>query len=281
VTENSNIKDRSSVKGFGAKLKTEREARDVTLEEISRVTRVSLHLLRAMEEDRWEEVPGGIFSRNFIRLYANHLGLEAEKLVDEFRRFIDIKNQAETEKQDYPRKRQDADGSTNYSWMYVAFTATIVILIGGFILVNNISNQPESTSNEMNRVNETAGQIGEPEEAVQLDRTSEGESGIVSENQDSGLSVELIETSRERTWFQWRADGELKSPPDGENLLRNQARTLNADETIWLNITRLQSIELHINGTQRQWSEFSPDVRTNEDGSTISYIIQINKADLK
>lgn len=69
---------------FGETLKRERELRGVTLEEISGATRISTRFLKAIEEERWGELPGGVFNRGFVRAMARYLGLNEENTVAEY-----------------------------------------------------------------------------------------------------------------------------------------------------------------------------------------------------
>lgn len=69
---------------FGEHLKREREMRGVTLEEISAATRISIRFLEALEKERWDQLPGGIFNRGFIRTVARFLGLNEESLIAEY-----------------------------------------------------------------------------------------------------------------------------------------------------------------------------------------------------
>jgi cytoskeleton protein RodZ len=71
---------------FGENLRREREMRGVTLEEISESTKISTRLLKALETDQFSELPGGIFTRNFIRAYAQYLGLDEEHALAEYKR---------------------------------------------------------------------------------------------------------------------------------------------------------------------------------------------------
>src|SRR5712692_3063379 len=72
--------------GFGENLRREREARGVSLEGISSATKISVRLLRAIEEEDFDRLPGGVFNVNFVRQYARHLGLEEEEIISEYRR---------------------------------------------------------------------------------------------------------------------------------------------------------------------------------------------------
>jgi len=69
---------------FGEHLKREREMRGVSLNEISAATRISTRFLEAIENDRWNELPGGAFNRGFIRSIARFLGLDEDSLVAEY-----------------------------------------------------------------------------------------------------------------------------------------------------------------------------------------------------
>jgi len=69
---------------FGENLRREREMRGVSLEEISSATKISLRFLEAIESEDFAKLPGGIFSRSFIRSYARYLGLDEERVVAEY-----------------------------------------------------------------------------------------------------------------------------------------------------------------------------------------------------
>lgn len=69
---------------FGESLKRERELRGVTLEEISAATRIATRFLKAIESEQWDQLPGGVFNRGFVRAMARFLGLDEENTVAEY-----------------------------------------------------------------------------------------------------------------------------------------------------------------------------------------------------
>jgi cytoskeleton protein RodZ len=69
---------------FGENLRRERELRGISLREIADATKISVRFLKALEEDRVDLLPGGLFPKAFVRQYARHLGLDAERYVAEF-----------------------------------------------------------------------------------------------------------------------------------------------------------------------------------------------------
>jgi cytoskeleton protein RodZ len=69
---------------FGESLRTQRELRGVSLREMADSTKISVRFLQALEEDRLDVLPGGIYPRAFVRQYALHIGLDPERTVADF-----------------------------------------------------------------------------------------------------------------------------------------------------------------------------------------------------
>ena len=66
---------------FGDELRRERLVREITLEEISAATKISLRLLTALEKSDLSRLPAPAFTRGFIRSYALHIGIDPEEKV--------------------------------------------------------------------------------------------------------------------------------------------------------------------------------------------------------
>ena len=69
---------------FGERLKRERELREVSLDELSKATRISNRFLLALENEDWGKLPGGVFGHGFVRSIARYLGLSEEALLGEY-----------------------------------------------------------------------------------------------------------------------------------------------------------------------------------------------------
>ena len=69
---------------FGAKLKLEREKRKITLEQISGSTKIGIRMLQALEEDNFNQLPGGIFNRGFVRAYSRFVGLDEDQTIADY-----------------------------------------------------------------------------------------------------------------------------------------------------------------------------------------------------
>ncbi len=69
---------------FGEKLKLEREKRKITLEQISSSTKIGTRMLQALEEDKFNQLPGGIFNKGFVRAYSRCVGLDEDQTVADY-----------------------------------------------------------------------------------------------------------------------------------------------------------------------------------------------------
>jgi len=115
---------------FGENLRREREMRGVSLEEISSATKISLRFLEAIEREDFTKLPGGIFSRSFIRTYARYLGLDEERVVAEFQL-------AAHPQVDFDLHRMTGSSSSGRPRARTPMIATlvaVVLLAGGYAL---------------------------------------------------------------------------------------------------------------------------------------------------
>jgi cytoskeletal protein RodZ len=71
---------------FGSTFKARREAKGLSLEQIATETRINTRFLQAIEHDDFQALPGGIFSRGFVRAYAEVLGMDPDQAVADFDR---------------------------------------------------------------------------------------------------------------------------------------------------------------------------------------------------
>jgi cytoskeletal protein RodZ len=75
---------RPSPLSFGEELKRERLLREVSLEEISSATKISMRLLVALEAGDVAKLPAPVFIRGFIRAYSLHLGLDPVEKINTY-----------------------------------------------------------------------------------------------------------------------------------------------------------------------------------------------------
>ncbi|MDQ6679153.1 MAG: helix-turn-helix domain-containing protein, partial [Acidobacteriota bacterium] len=70
---------------IGETLRRERLARGLDLQQVSQSTKIGTRMLQAMESDDFSKLPGGVFTRSFIKQYAAVLGLDPQSLDEQLR----------------------------------------------------------------------------------------------------------------------------------------------------------------------------------------------------
>lgn len=74
-------RDGSVGETLGARLRRAREARDLSLREVSDQTRITRRHLEAIEADDYKQLPGGIFNRSFVKAFARAVGYDEDEAV--------------------------------------------------------------------------------------------------------------------------------------------------------------------------------------------------------
>src|SRR5258706_666891 len=92
---------------FGRQLKEARELRGVSLRQIATATKISMAVLEALERNDFSRLPGGIFSRAFVRAYAIEVNLDPDQTVQEF--LVEYEKSLNAAAQRVPRPEVTAD----------------------------------------------------------------------------------------------------------------------------------------------------------------------------
>ena len=71
---------------FGEDLRMERTSRRIALEHIAAVTKISPRHLKALEEEHFKELPGGILNKGIVRGYTGVVGLDQNAWTERFMR---------------------------------------------------------------------------------------------------------------------------------------------------------------------------------------------------
>jgi len=74
---------------IGSDLRRARTRREIELGEVEAATRIRARFLSAIENEEWDVLPGGFYTRGFIRTYATYLGLDGDRLAEDFKREVE------------------------------------------------------------------------------------------------------------------------------------------------------------------------------------------------
>jgi cytoskeletal protein RodZ len=155
---------------LGEELRRRREERGTTLAEISEATRIGTRFLKAIEADNFSVLPGGIYTRNFIRSYAENVGMGEDEAIALYHQQVsgqsaDGPQQSPAEPQPLPAPEtkarihrletvavRQAAPRTNWSTIVIAAGIVLIILIIAVSLVQRLNRggtigEPQSAGN--------------------------------------------------------------------------------------------------------------------------------------
>ena len=140
---------------FGGKLRAARERRGVPLREIANKTKISVGVLEALERNDFSRLPGGIFSRAFVRSYAIEVGLDPDEAIQDFLAELP-RDAAISVSQTQSDQIEDGESLESDRRMATTFMKLIALSIpiagavlyfgGGIRRTANATLQPEETS---------------------------------------------------------------------------------------------------------------------------------------
>ena len=151
---------------IGDYLKTERETRRLSIEEVSSTTRIPRKALESLEDDRFEDLPSGVFVRGFIKAYASAVDIDAEEVLARF-----DEQQPQTLP---PAPLSTVHSKRGYGAILLAITtaALFAIIVATFALVRRAPAQTDPI--------ELSSAVPCQVEAVKVERFSCGPSTIVT-----------------------------------------------------------------------------------------------------
>ena len=116
---------------FGSMMRQARERKGVSLQQVASVTKISARVLGALERNDPTKLPGGIFSRAFVRSYAREIGVDPEVAVAQFATAFPQASGAE----ELPRTKDAEEIEAFESSRQIATTVMQVIGISVLVLV--------------------------------------------------------------------------------------------------------------------------------------------------
>ena len=126
---------------FGGKLRQARERRGLSLRQIANSTKITASSLEALERNDISKLPGGIFSRAFVRSYAVEVGLNPDDTVREFLERFGQGSQPSAEAgavaapiPEHERTYHDEQRKAARTLAIIGVTVLLVVVVGVFTL---------------------------------------------------------------------------------------------------------------------------------------------------
>jgi cytoskeleton protein RodZ len=118
----------------GSRLARQRERRDITLQEIARITKINIHYLNAIDHDQLNRLPGGIITKGFLRAYAKEVGVDSDEIIADYTAAVQA-----SQRENVPSPQPEAKPlRTKSEWVTEHITSwgsAAALLLGFFILL--------------------------------------------------------------------------------------------------------------------------------------------------
>jgi hypothetical protein len=226
---------------FGENLRRERELRGIGLREIAEATKISVRFLQALEQDRLDILPGGLFPRAFVRQYAKHLGLDAERLVAEF---------VYAQSGDHPPEKKP-EPPPRHGRSKLLGLLILAVLAAGSVLALRVQ-----TSDRGSRAAVPA--PAAPSPIRPGDRVYPPPSAEPSSSSDQGLVLTL--SARQSCWVAAQVDGATVL---NRILIEGETQTIEAQGEIVLSVGNAGGLSFSVNNRQGVALGRSGEVRRN------------------
>jgi cytoskeleton protein RodZ len=168
--------------GIGATLREARKRRKVDLSEVEAAIKIRIRYLQAIENEEWDALPGGAYTRGFIRTYAFYLGLDGERLADDFRRSAGppVGDRVPKRVEPVPMGERRGGSRAPGGLLIAAVCLALVALVVGIALVGGGDDQSSSTAPLADRhqaggekPSQAAATVAQPGVAMRLAATAE------------------------------------------------------------------------------------------------------------
>ncbi|KGP73525.1 helix-turn-helix domain-containing protein [Pontibacillus yanchengensis] len=133
---------------IGSRLKEAREAKNLSLEDIQKETKIQTRYLQAIEKGNFGIMPGKFYTRAFIKQYAEAVGLDPEALMEEHKG--ELPSSSEEEYVQYTRLQRHKDETSNKGSAVMSFFPKFIIalMIIGIVVVAYVFTQKALTGND-------------------------------------------------------------------------------------------------------------------------------------
>ena len=224
----------SAANNVGARLREAREARSMELRDIAATTKISIGALEALEQNDFDPLPGGIFTRAFVRAYASEVGLDPEQTTRDFM------SQAPAEAGNDPIRLDDEQMPSRRQVVETVFKLLIIgvplagLLFLGLRGASTVSPPPGDAGGPVEAVAEPV-PVPPPAPPVEVEETATA----------ARESLALVLRPRGESWVSLTVDGERVL---SRIMQAGEEESYEAEDEITLNIGNAGQFDFEING---------------------------------
>jgi cytoskeletal protein RodZ len=233
---------------IGAVLRAERVRRGLSLQDVARETKISERMLAAMEAGKFDQLPGAVFAKNFVRQYAGLLDIDAAPLLESLPR-VDVASSP----MPVPRQAAIRESRWDPRWNSALASIAWTVLAGSAAVAAYIhftrGSPPRLVA--VKTQEQRAPRPSQPQAAAPTEPLSSPPPATPAPSQktstpENGLKPVRVEiTARDEAWIQITADD--KNVFTGI-LKPSESKVFDADKAIRLLAGNAGGIEVTLNG---------------------------------
>ena len=225
---------------FGEQLRLAREARGISLREISEQTRISTRYLEAIEANDYKRLPGGIFNRSFIKAYARHIGFDEKEALEAYARTAREQGADEVATTPYQSHVYTDGGSTRSPLV----TLLLSILILSILILGVYAAQHWYRRRSAESTDNSSAPAQQQQQNVRTQPTPAVDSALTNA---SGLQIQVTARGGD-VWVGVLKDAEKKSR--GIILRQDKTETFSAEQSLKIQYaaSKADALEVTING---------------------------------
>ncbi len=243
----------------GERLREARERQKVSLHAIAEKTNISVRFLDAIEKNQFDKLPGGIFTRGFIRSYAAQVGLDPDGAVDQF--LSDEPSQRDDDIDVAPLSSREGVGvgALMLGGLAVLLAALVLVyfLRPGWIGLSPVaptqdvaSAEPAAAGNGADSVPSTSTGPGGADTTVPAPLTPAPPAAtpaapVESATEGPTSPLRLVVAPTGRCWVQVSADGQMRV---AREIAAGERVTVDAAERLQITVGNAGSFSYELNG---------------------------------
>jgi cytoskeleton protein RodZ len=283
VSDRTLLLRRAALASFGERLKRTRENKKMSLDDVARATKITTRMLAALEEEKFDQLPGGVFNKGFVRAYARHLELNEEQAIRDYTAAAssgspEIKSEDAELRAIAERKEKERAGrprSQGVSWGMVAAFLLILALglsIWGFLNRERVdSNQALSAASHSSLDDSSAQQheaapASVPDQLVPTEvahtqplPNESDHSSIATVQTVSSAPMVLVVSAREDSWLSIVVDGQTLFQ---DTLAAGQKQNISGQNEVVLKSGNIGGLEITFNGKKLPSQGGDAEVKT-------------------
>jgi cytoskeletal protein RodZ len=240
---------------LGTSFRKSRASLNLSIEIIAAETRINPRFLEAIENERFDLLPGGIFNRGFIRAYAVRLGLDPEEAILGYEKLFRAV-EGEPVQQETERIRGK---TTKIPVYYVALAGLLILVVVFYFLTRHkehpltATNPPVAEPAAIPPSEPSPAEVPAPETiaagglvSVPTPETPPAKPAPVPASSPSNASVVIELEVREESWFKLSSDG--SEVVNSEVLRPGTTRRYTAATSMNVSIGNAAGVALRVNG---------------------------------